>query len=157
LSKRPIAVLAGVIAVAAIVAGCGSSSDESSDTTAALTKAEFIEQGDAICEKGNQSIEAGAEEFAEDNGIDTQKPTKAQQEEVIVEVVAPGVRRQGEEIADLGAPGGDGEIVEAIVAAVEDGSDELEENPSQLIEGQNPLAKGSKLAKAYGFEACGEE
>jgi maltose-binding protein MalE len=168
LSKRLIAMLAGVVAVAIVAAGCGSSSDSTSGssesssadttaTTAALSKAEFIKQGDAICTKGNKSIETEANEFAEENNVNTEKPTKAQKEEVITEVVAPDLLKQGEEIGELGAPSGDEAEVEAIVAAVEGGAEELEENPSLLIEGQNPLSKGSKLAGSYGFKVCGQE
>ena len=157
MSKRLIAMLVSVMAIAIVAAGCGSSSSDSTETTAALSKAEFIKQGDAICTKGNQAIETEANEFAEENNVDTEKPTDAQQEEVITEVVAPAVRKQGEEISELGAPSGDEAEVEAIVAAVEGGADELEEDPKLLIEGKNPLAKGSKLADSYGFKVCGEE
>ena len=156
MSKRLIVLLAGVVAVTAAIAGCGSSGD-STDTTAALTKSELIKQGDEICEKGNKAIEKEAEEFAEENNIDTEKPTKAQKEEVIVDVVAPGVRGQVEEIGDLPAPSGDEAEIEAMVSAVEEGADELEAEPSKLIEGENPLGKGSKLARSYGFKECGEE
>jgi hypothetical protein len=158
--------LAAVLAVAIVAAGCGSSSDDSSSdtgssdttgTTAALSKAEFIKQGDAICTKGNESIETEANEFAKENNVNTEKPTQAQKEEVIIAVVAPAVRKEGEEIAELGAPSGDEEAVEAIVAAVEEGADELENEPKLLIDGKNPLAKGSKLAKSYGLKVCGEE
>lgn len=154
MSTRLIALLAGVVAIAIVAAGCGSSSD-STETTAALSKAEFIKQGDAICTKGNESIDTEANEFAKENNVNTNKPTKAQQEEVITDVVAPEVRKEGEEIAALGAPSGDEAEVEAIVAAVEGGADELEEEPSLLVEGKNPLAKGSKLAGSYGFKVCG--
>jgi ABC-type glycerol-3-phosphate transport system substrate-binding protein len=158
LSKRLIAALFGVLALALVVAGCGSS-DDGTDTTAsaALTKSELIKQGDEICEKGNKAIEKEAEEFAEDNDVDTEEPTKEQQEEVIVDVVAPGVRQQVEEISDLTPPSGDEAKIEAMVAAVEEGSDELESDPAKLIEGENPLGKGSKLARSYGFKECGEE
>jgi maltose-binding protein MalE len=174
LSKRLIMMLAGVMAMAVVAAGCGSSSSSSDSsstsgsdttastgdttaTTAALSKAELIKQGDAICTKGNKSIETEANEFAKENNVNTKKPTKAQKEEVITEVVAPDVRKQGEEIAELGAPSGDEAEVEAIVAAVEGAADELEENPTLLFEGTNPLSKASKLAASYGFKVCGEE
>jgi hypothetical protein len=162
--------LAGVVAIAIVAAGCGSSSSDSSGTsgsdttastgdttatTATLSKAELIKQGDAICTKGNESVEAEANEFAKENNVNTKKPTKAQKEEVITEVVAPDLRKQGEEIAELGAPSGDEAEVEAIVAAVEGAADELEETPSLLFEGTNPLAKASKLAGGYGFKVCG--
>lgn len=154
MSKRFVALLAGVVAIVAVVAGCGGDSDSDSSS---LTKAEFVKEADAICAKGEKSIEDGAEEFAEENDVDTENPTKAQQEEVIVDVVAPGIRSQAEEIDALGAPSSDEDKVEAIVAAVEEGADELEDDPAQLIEGDNPLAKGSKLAKEFGLEVCGEE
>jgi hypothetical protein len=166
LSKRLIAMLAAVLTVAIVAAGCGSSSEDSSgdtgssdttETSAALSKAEFIKQGDAICTKGNKTIETEANEFAEENDVNTQKPTRAQKEEVIAAVVAPSVRKQGEEIAELGAPSGDEAEIEAIVAAVEEGADELEEDPGLLIDNKNPLAKSSKLAASYGLKVCGEE
>jgi len=76
---------------------------------------------------------------------------------VITDVVAPGVRQQVEEIAELSAPSGDEAEVEAIVEAVESGADELESDPKLLLEGANPLGEGSKLARAYGLKECGEE
>jgi maltose-binding protein MalE len=172
LSKRLIVLLAGVLAVAAVAAGCGSSDDSStgdgsstsgtstSDETtaaAALTKAEFIKKGDAICEKGNEAIANEANEFAKENNVNVKKPTREQKEEVIAAVVAPGVRAQGEEIAELGAPSGDEDRAEEIVAAVENAADELESDPGLLIDNENPLSKASKLAAAYGFKVCGEQ
>jgi len=151
MSKGLIALAAGALLVV-LVAGCGSSDDSSS-----LTKAEFIKQADQICTKGEKSIEGGAEKFAEENKVDTEKPTKGQQEEVIKQVVAPEIRKQAEEIDSLGAPKGEESEVEAIVTAVEEGADELESKPALLIEGKNPLEAGSKLAKEYGLKVCGEE
>jgi anti-sigma28 factor (negative regulator of flagellin synthesis) len=158
--KGLIAAITGVLLAALVVAGCGSSDSDSSSSdseTPSLTKAEFIKQADAICKTGEKSIETGAEKFAKENNVNTEKPTTKQKEEVIVEVVAADIRKQGEEIGELGAPSGDEEKVEAIVAAVEEGADELESEPKLLIEGENPLAKGSKLAKGYGLKVCGEE
>src|SRR5436305_10650421 len=140
----------------AVVAGCGGGSDSSSESSS-MTKAQFIKQADAICAKGNEENETEFEEFAKEKGLSEKKePTKAQQEEAISEIVAPGVRKQIEKIDALGAPEGDEGKVEAMVAAVEEGVDEIEENPASLTEGKNPLAKGSKLAKEYGLKTCGE-
>jgi hypothetical protein len=164
MSKGLIAAIAGVLVVALVIAGCGGSDSDSGDnggdggdTTVALTKVEFIKQADAICEKGNKSIEDGADKFAKDNDVDTEKPTDEQKEEVIVEVVAPEIRQQGEEISDLGAPAGDEDKVEAIVTSLEDAADELESEPANLFEGKNPLQEASKLGQQYGFKVCGEE
>jgi hypothetical protein len=154
-SKRIIAMLAGALAIA-IVAGCGGGSDSSSSSSS-LTKAQFIKQADAICEKGDKETNKEVEAFVEENNVDTNKPTTKQQEEVITEVVAPNVQGQAEQISELGAPSGDEKKIEAMVDAVEEGVEEIESDPKTLIEGKNPLGKGSKLAKEYGLKSCGEE
>lgn len=74
---------------------------------------------------------------------------------MIEQVVGPAIKRQSEEIADLGPPEGEEEAVEDIVEAVGRGADEIEEDPAGILEGKNPLAEASKLAKAYGFKVCG--
>jgi hypothetical protein len=164
LSKRLIAVLVGVFAIGALVAGCGGGSDSTgsestgSESGTALTKAEFISQGDAICEQGNEEIEAGAEEFAEENEIDTQNPKTAQQEELVSEVIVPNLKKQAEEIDALGAPSGEEAEVEAIVEALETGTGDIEDEPGTLVEGNAAsFDKANKLAKEFGFKVCGEE
>ena len=145
--------------VAAIVAGCGGSDDSGSETTEAtvtLTKAEFIKQGDAICEEANEQNETEAEEFAEDNGFTLEKATDEQLEEAITEVLVPSLNQQVGDIAALGAPQGDEEQVEKIVVSLEGGAGEIEDEPSLAFEG-DPLKESSRLAKDYGFEVCGQE
>lgn len=161
MSKRVFTALLGALVAALLAAGCGGGGDESSgdgtESSSSLTKAELIKQGDEICEKGDAAIEKEANEFAAEHSIDTEKPTEAQQEEVIEQVVGPAIKRQAEEIADLGPPQGEEEAVEEIVAAVGDGADQIEEDPAAVLEGKNPLAEAGKLARAYGFEKCGNE
>jgi hypothetical protein len=158
LSKRLIALLAGVMAMAIVAAGCGSS-DDSTDTVVVLTKTEFIKQGDAICKKGSEQIEDEANAFAEENNIDTNKPTKKEQEEVISGVLGPALQKQADEISALAAPDGDSEKVEAILAALESGAEELEDDPGSLLEesGTGPLDEANELANEFGFKQCGQE
>lgn len=168
MSKRLIALLLGVLAIA-LVAGCGSSGDdtssagsetsESNASGSSLTKAEFIKQADAICEEGNKAVNAEAEEFAEENEIDIEKPTTAQQEEVVSDVVAPAIHEQAEKIDELGAPSGEEDEVAAIVAAVESGADEAEATPDVIVAGKGagPFEEANELAGAYGLKVCGGE
>lgn len=160
MSKRLIALLAGVMAIAIVAAGCGSSSsDGSTDTVVVLAKTEFIKQGDAICAKGSKQIEDEADEFAKDNNVDTSNPTKAEQEEVIKTVVAPALQTQADELDALGAPDGEEDTTAAIITALEAGADELEANPAALLEskGPGPLDKANELATEFGFKQCGQE
>jgi ABC-type glycerol-3-phosphate transport system substrate-binding protein len=159
LSKRLIALLAGVMAIAIVAAGCGSSGDSTSDTTVVLTKTEFIEQGDAICKKGSESLSKEAEEFAEDNDIDTEKPSEEQQEEVIETVVGPALQTQADELSELGAPDGEEDKTTAIIDALEAGAEEMEDDPGALLDssGEGPLDKANELANEFGFKQCGQE
>lgn len=155
MNKPLLTVVAVLVALAAIVAGCGGGDD--SDTSGSLTKPEFIKKADAICEEGNKSINTEVDEFAKEKGTTPEKMTKEQQEEFVEQVVAADIRSQAEEIGDLGAPSGDEKQIEAMVKAVEDGADEIEEEPKVLFGKANPLAEGTKLAKEYGLKVCGEE
>ena len=55
-----------------------------------------------------------------------------------------------DELKALGAPEGDEEQVEAIVAALEDGSERVAEDPSAAFEDE-PLKEAGELADEYGF------
>jgi hypothetical protein len=153
LSKRIIALLLAALALV-VVAGCGSDDDEGGEET--LTKVEFIKQGDQICEKTEEQSETEAEEFAEENGFNLENASEAELEEAVAEVLVPTLNQQIDEIGALGAPEGDEETIEEIIVALEDGSAEVEDDPSVVFEGK-PLKEASQLAKDYGFEACGEE
>jgi hypothetical protein len=156
-SKRLVALLAALAALALIVAGCGSGGGSTSSESSSLTKAELIKQGDAICKQGEEALEEEANEFAKENGIDTNKPTKAQQEEVIAQVVAPSLHKQAEELRELGTPSGEESVVEEIFDSLEKGTEELEAEPGALLKGTNPVEEASKLAREYGFKECGNE
>lgn len=166
MSKRLLVLFAAVFAIALVAAGCGSSDDSTTDSTdggetstASITKPELIKQGDEICAAGNEAIEEQADEFAEENGIDTENPTTEQQEEVVAQVIAPEVAAQAEEIGALGAPSGDEDEVAAIVSGVEKAAEEVEEDPSLIVEGEGagPFEEANELATEYGFKVCGEE
>ncbi len=159
MSKRLIALFAGVIAIALIAAGCGSSSDSSSTTTASITKAQLIKQGDAICAAGNKEIEAEFEAYAKKNGLSENKePTKAQQTELGETILIPSVQKQVDEIRALGAPSGEEEEVTAILDTVQEEIEQTEEEPATLASSNSePFAKGNKMAQEYGFKVCGEE
>ena len=97
MSKRLIAVLMAVAAIAAIVAGCGGSDDSTDTDTASvdvtITKGQLIAQGDAICKQGNEEIEEGFERYAEENDIPkNQEPNDEQGVEIVETVIVPTSR-----------------------------------------------------------------
>lgn len=157
LSARTVTLLCGAAALTVLVAGCGGGGGDESTSGEPLTKAEFIARGDEICRQGDAAIEEEANEFAEEHGIDTNKPSEADEEELVSAVAAPAFRSQAEEIGELTAPRGEDAKVEAMVEALTEGAEELEAEPELLLESKNPLEKSAKLAQEFGFTVCGSE
>jgi len=154
-SKPVLALLAAVAAIAMIAAGCGSSDDDSS----ALTKAEFVKQGNAICAKGNKEIEGEFEGFAKEHNLSGDKePSKEVLGEAAEDIVIPSVNVQVEELRELEAPSGEEDQVDEILTAAEEALETGEEDPVALTnEDEDPFAKANKLAQDYGLARCGEE
>lgn len=173
---RTILTVAVTAALAAFAAGCGGGDDagsaaqntgstssnagnaSSSEAPAGpegapggeLTKAELIEQGDAICERGRTKAEAEIGRKLKSNA------SKAEASEVIISVSLPAIQAQTEEMGALDAPSGDEAEIEAIVQSVKDAVAAAEKNPSLLSEKGSPFVKADKLATQYGFKACGQ-
>jgi hypothetical protein len=157
-SKRLVALLAALVALAVIAAGCGSGGG-GTETTSSLSKAEFVKKGNAICAKGNEEFEEGFEEFAKEHHINkNKKPTKAQINEVAEEVLLPVARQEVQTIRDLGLPSEGEEEADKVLKAAEKGIEAGEANPSSLAtETGGPFKEANKLAREFGLTKCGEE
>jgi hypothetical protein len=144
------AVIAAFIAIAA--AGCGGDGDDTSATTTALNKDEFVKQANEICAKGSDEIDAAAADVF--GGGSQPSPEEGQQ--FITETVIPTIQGEIDDIEALGAPAGDEEQVTAILDAAQQGVDAGKADPSVLEGGQqnDPFAESDKLAKAYGLTEC---
>jgi hypothetical protein len=152
LSKRPIALLAALVAIALIAAGCGSSDDES------LSKAEYIKQGDALCDKGGAQIQKDVEAYAKENDISLKaEPSEEELTEISENVVIPGVRDQLDGLRGLGTPAEDEELANEVLDELEAGIEAGEEDPNAFVTEGNSLAKANELAGEFGFEECGNE
>jgi hypothetical protein len=136
-----------------LMAGCGGSD---SDSGSALTKAEMIKQGDAICKKTND-VQGAAITKA-----DKQEPIAERSEpdrlKLVVSAVLTPASKEAEELAELTPPAGDEEQLEAIVSGLETAVDESTEEPSPVLEGSavTPFTQVNKLAAKYGFKVCSE-
>jgi hypothetical protein len=151
MSKRTVPVLA--IAVAAFAAGCGSSSDStSSSTTAALTKAEFIQQADAICTKGNK-----ADDAAQKKAFGSGKPTQKEFEQFVTGALIPSVQGQISGVEALTPPAGDEATVKKMLDDSQAALDKLKSDPTLVLQqSSDPFAKSNQELKAYGLKVCGQ-
>ena len=162
MSKRLIALLAGVMAIAASRRAAAAATTDTTDTgsaTVTITKAQLIAQGDAICKQGNEEIEEGFERFQEENDIPkNQEPNDAQGVEIVETVIVPNLKTQSELIRGLGAPEGDEEQVERVLDSLDEAIETAEDDPEALFnEDTDPFGDVNEQAQDYGFRECGEE
>jgi hypothetical protein len=157
----PISLIA-VLSTALLTAGCGGSSnasDASAASEAPLTKAEFIKQGDAICEKAHQKIYDEAKKYREVHAKELEKLGGVAAEEKLIRLVMlPAVLEEAKGMEALGAPKGDDKQIESFVAAIERGVEKAKKNPmaaeSEFGYGQNPFHNIDIQLREYGFEVC---
>ncbi len=150
-SIRIAAASASLLALGAIaIVGCGGN-DDTSTTTAAISKDDFITQGNQICAEGNKAFNAAAQE-----AFSGGKPTDAEMSKFVDETVVPTVQGQIDDLRALGVPAGDEDQVNAILDAAQSGVDALEADPTLFSSGSgDPFAEANKLANDYGLTECG--
>jgi hypothetical protein len=146
-----------------VLAGCGGG--DSSSTTgasgtsgtqgAALSKSEFLAQGNAVCTKGDNEINAEAKKVFTQG----QAPSQADQEKFVTDTVIPSIQSQIDGLSALSPPSGDEDQVQAIIDAAQSALDQVKADPSLLTEsgGSDPFAEANKLANAYGLDKCGSD
>ena len=154
--NRLIALIAALAALAIVVAGCGDSDDDGTDSGEALTKAEFVKQAEAVCAANNKEIDAEFEKFSEENNLSKKKaPTQEQLEEAADDFLLPIVNDQIDELREIEPPEAQAGAFEALLDEAEAEVEKLEDDPSTLEE--QSFVKVNERARALGLEACGEE
>jgi hypothetical protein len=146
-SPSPPLRLARVAAVALLVgaAGCGSSSSGPSRAT-------FVKQANAICQRGNQITNAAADKAFPRNG---KQPTPAQVENFVRTVDVPEIQRQTDQIRALPPPPADKDKVERMLALAQSDLDRVKANPAALASNNSrPFKSFAALAHPYGLTAC---
>jgi hypothetical protein len=142
--------LARVIAVAATLAlgpiavGCGSSSKTS--TAAALSKTQFLAEGNAICARGDQRLAAA------DKALGNQ-PSRAQITTFVTSPFAPDIQSEIDGLRSLGAPAADQAAVSKMLDAAQTDLNKIKSNPT-LLAGGAGFAEFAQLAHPYGLTAC---
>lgn len=137
--------------VASVVALNGCGGDDASGDPA--EKAAFIKKGDVICaqaeKKKNTDLEVAFEEPPKQGAGEI-----AFQEELVREVALPPIEVMVKELKALDPP--DDEAT-AIVDSFESAVEETRSDPKSVITTENgAFAKPNKMAKKYGFDACGQ-
>lgn len=147
--KQICAAVAGLTLALALLA-CGSGEGETS-TGPIPSKAEFLRQGNAICVQARREIEKVYGRY-------TKKPRPdALLNRLSQELVIPATEKEVRRLRALGAPRGEGQRVERILAAIEEGIENGERDRRTLrATGGTEYAfqKALELELDYGLEKC---
>lgn len=137
-------------------AGCGSDDDEE-----ALSKPEYVKQGNAICDKFNKQIETDFEKILA--GITREKDLTAGKARAFMEAATPKFASTIEDLRALEPPEGDQETVDKIYEAADTERAKIEESLEdddavrQLVLSSDVTPEFEKQAKAYGLDTCAAE
>ena len=155
MKKVPVSVLpiGLLILTGVLVAGCGSSS--STTTTTAISKAEFVVKGNAICVAGEKAQEARFEAYGKQHGLSEKKePTKAQKTEIVETILVPNIQSQIDGVKALGAPSGEEQQVESALETSQQALNKVKANPELAYAKQSPFASAGKELHALGLTKC---
>lgn len=140
-----------LIAALAVVAGCGGGDDE---TTATVTKAEFIKAGDAVCKKGLENREAAIQKSVKKSKKELRENFESSEAVFLLKSILPTIQQTSEELSELETPDAQ---AEKMVADFEKAVEGAETNPKAVITGEDSsIAEFGQEATKYGFKYCGQ-
>ena len=162
MNRRVPLLLVAALAAAVIGAGCGDDDEETTTTTTTttdeaasveLTLDQWTAQADRICGQADRALEQAAQqEFGQ------QPPSEAELEEFGRTVLAPNLQSQHDAIEALPAPAAETDQVEAMLSGLQEGIDQIEEDPSLLVQGADSvpaIAEATEIAQELGLTDCG--
>jgi hypothetical protein len=146
--KPTIALLTAALPIALTAAGCGSSDNtESTATTAALTKAVFVKQANAICATGNKATGKAIATI-------TKNTPEGQSITIVKTAFVPAVQAQITAIRHLGAPEGDEQTVSQMLDLAQADLNAIKQNPKLVFSEKDQFADFAKIAHPYGLTEC---
>lgn len=151
-----------VLAIAALMAGCGSDNasengaiDTSSITeidTSSITKTEFVRKAIAICAPGDTRL---AKAVAAYQGKHLNEPSTNTVSGAGRAVIKPILLAQVARIRNLGAPHGDAAEIERFFTTLLSGADEIITGKAETFrEAQSMLEPAAAITHRYGIDRC---
>ena len=144
--------MAAGIAVLAI-AGCGGGSDETEPE--ALSKAQYIKQADAICNRTNDRQEALLKQEIQDRKA-TGVPSNSERSAFVTNSGLPPLEEEADRLEALGGPTGEEDKAEALVSALRKAVTDIEAEPLAFAEAESEaFAPVEQIALKLGLKVCG--
>jgi len=155
------AVAAACLALTAIlVSGCGGSDSSSASATsesgssAPLTKKEFVDQANRICQEGMKEKEKAVNvALKELPPRVVQNPTPKTLGLFVEQTVIPAYVKLIDQLKQLNVPQGDEATIEKIMTKYEASLKIMEAQPAKAVK-ITPFVTANKAAEAYGLEMC---
>jgi hydroxymethylpyrimidine pyrophosphatase-like HAD family hydrolase len=143
-----------LLVAAALLAGCGGGSS-TTETTATLSKSEFLAQGNAVCEEGEKAQQSEVNAYVEEENLANKNPSAAQEAAMVENIIAPNIEGQINDVKALAAPASvEGQVEEAIELA-EEALEEVEAEPSIAVTSSaDPFAAAGKVLHSIGLTKC---
>ena len=144
-SREHVAVVAVLLALALVAAGCGDSKTAAEELPQ-LSKAQLIKKGEAICDQGNKVINAKFNRWGTKNAKEGKIATQKELDEFTAKVVLPVRKMELRRLRALGIPHPGAHTYRRILTEMEEGIEQGERDHSSL------LAVGEDYAFAEAFE-----
>jgi hypothetical protein len=144
-----------VLGLSLALMACGSS-EGGTDPVKTIPKAQLIKKGKAICDHGNEVINAEFSRWGTKNGEEGKIATEAELDAETAKVVLPIRKTQVRRLQALGMPDQDQRQFKKLLAAMEEGIEKGEEDRSSLRDfgGRYAFAKAFNLGVAFGLKSC---
>lgn len=153
-------VLAIAMAFAVFVSACGGNDDSTSasaagesDGNSSLSKAEYIKRAAAACASERENSFAQIAAYTEkhrSDGLSEAVLAKKAVKAVLLSIIAAEL----DDLRKLGAPAGDEQKVEAMLAAEQAALDEAKANKKKLEDVEDYFVQADMELKAYGLDEC---
>lgn len=137
-----------IAVVVLVIVGCGGTASNSSDTSATISRADYVKQADAICGRTEKKQLKLLRIFA------TQKSTQKARVELVEHAGIPPLQEQAKKLSELPEPSEGAAEAKAYVVAFSDGVNKAEEDPGSLLEAPSPFGEAEALAAKFGFKVC---
>ncbi|HET8955490.1 MAG TPA: hypothetical protein VFN18_07520 [Solirubrobacterales bacterium] len=146
--------IVGFAAVAALWAGCGGGSDETgstADSTATLTKAQFVKKADEICAERKKEWNAEVAPERKELQAADGSVNEAKVEELIQGSLVPLMKEELQKLEALGAPAGDEKTVNTMMENRSKAIADIEAD-SAAISSSESLTAFATEAQEYGVK-----
>jgi hypothetical protein len=145
--------VAAAVVLAATAGLTGVSSASTPHKPKPLSKSAYIKAGDKICQQGRERENTIYQKHF-GNLAQGQQPDAVALASFVDEV-APVLRHELAALRALRAPKHDVKTLTRIWDAAEAAIQKDTEDPTQLLNGNRPIAEAKHLMRAYGFKVCG--